>query len=170
MERVFAGLGIYNSHWQYNALAFPVVHHVLALAFDSALAWTLAKAVVAALLVSVIAWLSFHPRFRDAPPLQKVRHCAIGIAALFVLSPTAFPWYFCWLLPLLCLFPRWPWILLSLLLPLNYLDFHSAASLPWVHLSILGCPILGWLTWGLFLVALATEAGLHVNRRLATRS
>ena len=161
--RVFAGLGIYNANWQYNALVFPIVHRALALAIDYNLAWTLAKMTMAASLLALVARLAFRNPART--PLRKVHHCAVCVGALFLLSPTAFPWYFCWVLPFVCLFPRWPWILLSLLLPLNYLDFHSAASMPVVDRSLLGFPVLSCLIWGGFLVALIAER-LVSNRSL----
>jgi hypothetical protein len=160
VERVFAGLGIYNANWQYNAFLFPIVHRALALAIDYDLAWTFAKLVMAVVLLTLIAWLTFRRPART--PLRKIYHCTLCIGAFFLLSPTAFPWYFCWLLPFLCLFPRWPWILLSLLLPLNYLDFHTAASMPFAHWRVLGFSTLSWAIWGGFAVALVIE-------RLTTR-
>ena len=155
VERVFAGLGIYNANWQYNAFVFPIVHRALALAVDFDLAWTVAKLAMAASLLLIVVWLTFCRPART--PLRKVYHCTLCVGALFLLSPTAFPWYLCWLLPFLCLFPRWPWILLSLLLPLNYLDFHSPASMPFAHQSCLGFSTLSWVIWGGFVVALVIE-------------
>ena len=46
------------------------------------------------------------------------------VAAAFLLSPTQFPWYYLWCLPLLALCPRPSLLLLTVLLPLYYLRFY----------------------------------------------
>ena len=48
------------------------------------------------------------------------------VAALFLLSPTQFPWYYTWLVPLLVLTPQVPLLLLTALLPIYYLRFYFA--------------------------------------------
>ena len=156
LHKVFAGLGVYNANWEYGSFLFPLIHHLLALSVDIDSAWILAKFVVASLLIAVIAWLTFVRPART--PLRKVYHCALCIGALFLLSPTAFPWYYCWLLPFLCFFPRWPWITLSFLLPLNYLDFHSADSIPLAHMHVLSVPLLSLIVWGVFAIAWLIDA------------
>lgn len=45
------------------------------------------------------------------------------VAGLFLLSPTQFPWYSTWFLPLLVIRPRFSLLLLSMLLPLYFLRF-----------------------------------------------
>jgi len=45
-------------------------------------------------------------------------------AALFILSPTQFPWYALWFLPFLAVRPSWPLLLYTVLLPLYYLRFY----------------------------------------------
>jgi alpha-1,6-mannosyltransferase len=49
------------------------------------------------------------------------------VAALFLLSPTQFPWYFLWLIPLLAVRPRASLLLLTVLLPIYYLRFYYKA-------------------------------------------
>jgi hypothetical protein len=44
--------------------------------------------------------------------------------ALVLVSPTQFPWYFLWLLPLLALEPVWPLLAMTVTLPLYYLRFY----------------------------------------------
>jgi hypothetical protein len=46
------------------------------------------------------------------------------VAALFLLSPTQYPWYTIWLTPLLCLYPQRGLVLLTVLMPIYYLRFN----------------------------------------------
>lgn len=62
-------------------------------------------------------------RFPNAPRKIIGRHILV-IAALFLLSPTQFPWYSLWLIPLLALAPRKSLLLLTLVLPLYYLRYY----------------------------------------------
>jgi len=50
-----------------------------------------------------------------------VRRAVVVVAALFLLSPTQFPWYYVWLVPFLALRPRLSLVLLTALLPLYYM-------------------------------------------------
>lgn len=76
---------------------------------------------ITAILVLIIIILTF----RGKPDLQTLlRNCLIVISALFLISPTQFPWYFVWLLPFLTIVPNMPLLLLTLLLPLYYLNFY----------------------------------------------
>ena len=50
-----------------------------------------------------------------------VRRASVVVAALFLLSPTQFPWYYIWLVPFLAFRPRPSLLLLTALLPLYYL-------------------------------------------------
>jgi hypothetical protein len=77
------------------------------------------------------------------------------IAALFLLSPTQFPWYFVWVLPLLSIHPTSSLLLLTPLLPLYYLRFYfNAKGQVWIHdygivwLEFL--PVWGLLLWAGF--------------------
>jgi hypothetical protein len=68
------------------------------------------------------------------------RRCLMAIAALFLLSPTQFPWYYTWMLPLLAVSPRLSLLLLTFLLPLYYLRFY------FVSLDNVGL-FDNWLVW-----------------------
>ena len=49
------------------------------------------------------------------------------IAALYLFSPTQFPWYSLWILPFLAIQPQRSLLLLTALLPLYYLRYFFAA-------------------------------------------
>jgi hypothetical protein len=51
----------------------------------------------------------------------------LAITALFMVSPTQFPWYYLWVVPFLAVRPRFSLLLLGTLLPLYYLRFYFKA-------------------------------------------
>jgi hypothetical protein len=66
--------------------------------------------------------------------------------ALLLLSPTVYPWYLLWVLPLAALYRWTPWLVLSALILLAYLPQRAGAHLwPWVFLAI-------WAPFGLLLL------------------
>jgi len=83
--------------------------------------------------------------------IQFVWANSIVLGLLFVLSPVGNPWYFLWLVPVLCIFPLRSWLLLSGLLGLYYLSFYfiyrgKVETFEWVvWLEYL--PFYGMLLW-----------------------
>jgi len=153
LGRLFSGLGIYLQHWQYSPGLFALVERILALwGWETTL--LPAKLLVASLLLLVVARIALSPT-RDSPHLAE--KCFAVMAALFVLSPTAFPWYFCWVLAFCPVKPRFSWLLLGALLPLNYLDFHSAADIPAAHAHWAGFFLIPSAVWLVFGVAWFSE-------------
>ncbi|MCB9089024.1 MAG: DUF2029 domain-containing protein [Calditrichae bacterium] len=121
-----AGLHAYSHRWQLNDSFFRIVLVIAEnwLKLTGAPVWEsqpLARKITAFL---VVAWtLGQLYRFPKAPRKIIGRHI-LAIAALFLLSPTQFPWYSLWLLPLLALAPRKSLLLLTLVLPLYYLRYY----------------------------------------------
>ena len=66
-------------------------------------------------------------RRRLAEPDALVGAFLVVTASVFLLSPTQFPWYYTWLVPLLALKPRLSLMLLTPLLGLFYTRFHFDA-------------------------------------------
>ena len=75
---------------------------------------------------------------------EVVAVVAIMIMALvFLLSPVQNPWYLCWVVPFLCIFPHRAWIILTGLVGFYYLDFYFdyqelqvfSLWIPWVEYS-----------------------------------
>ena len=154
MRQVFAGLGVYNEHWQYNAGLFALLQQALNQIIPSWSASLLPTKIAVALILLIIL---IRQSSRPSGDRQNLVHrCFVVTAALFVLSPTAFPWYYTLVMPFLCIFPKRPWIILSWLLPLAYLDFHDdtalSRSLLW-HI-----PALSWIIWGTFALLLVAES------------
>ena len=61
-------------------------------------------------------------------PRDLAGRCLWAVAALFLLSPTQFPWYYIWVIPFLALTPRLALLLPVALLGLYYLRFPLAAA------------------------------------------
>jgi hypothetical protein len=90
----------------------------------TASAQIMTRALVACILLLVVALLL---KRDDQEPLMIGRRFLYIVAALYLLSPTQFPWYSIWMLPFLAIQPRTSLLLLTALLPLYYLRFHFAA-------------------------------------------
>ena len=83
-----------------------------------------ARIIVASLLC---IWVGILARGKIANGLDLCEKCTLTVAAMFLLSPTQFPWYYIWLLPFLAIRPRASLLLLTALLPLYYLRFYFNA-------------------------------------------
>ncbi len=124
-----SGLAFYAQYWRNNSALFALQHQFWEtllpwLGVAGELAGSITRWVTVALLGALIALLTLRGR-RDASDLPL--HCLWVVAGLFLLSPTQFPWYFLWLVPLLVLQPSLPLLLYSALLPLYHLDVDA----PW---------------------------------------
>jgi alpha-1,6-mannosyltransferase len=73
-----------------------------------------------------IAWSG-----RERPPAERARTL---VGAWLLLTPSLFPWYPLWLLPILAAAPAWPWLYLSCAVALTYLVFADPVWRipPWV--------------------------------------
>jgi alpha-1,6-mannosyltransferase len=81
----------YITHWQFNGSLFWLLTGLL----GGNTLW--AKWAVTALLGAVAVWIGY--REKDLP-----RAGFLIIAASLLMAPTLHPWYFVWLIPLLCVF------------------------------------------------------------------
>ncbi len=119
-----SGFLAYGARWEMNDALFKLFHGGTWLMLQAvglqAYAQFLARLLVAGLLALWATWLVRLP-IRDGQDF--CRRCLLAVAAVFLLSPTQFPWYYVWLIPLLALGPRSSLLLLTVLLPLYYLRF-----------------------------------------------
>lgn len=120
-----SGLIVYSRSWQNNDSAFRILIFVSEysldlLGFAVYHKYTLARAVMASLIV---LWVGF-VTFKESLNGDLFKKGLYIIAFVFLISPAQFPWYYTWLLPFLTLRPRFPLLLLTLLLPLYYLRYY----------------------------------------------
>jgi len=167
-----AGLSEYAGRWLGNESLFGLAHAAIAWidptpalkaaitlarrhvphtgALEPLYGWVypidLAKGTCALAALGVAAWLVR----RGVEPLRGMY---LMTGAILLLSPTAHPWYFLWILPWLCLFPSVPWILLCGLVALAYVNLGAPGRelepYPWIrlveYLPFFALLILGWL-------------------------
>lgn len=79
------------------------------------------------IVIMLSAWVVFTIRKNVAHDEDFFKRALLVVAALFLLSPTQFPWYYVWILPFLMVYPVLPLLLLTVLLNLYYLRFYFSA-------------------------------------------
>ena len=154
VKGVFQGFITYNQQWSYNASIFAVVYNILE-KIGLGLTETLipAKIIVGCLYLGILIFLALKKNKNELDLLHK---CFCAIAFLFIINPVADPWYFCWIIPFLCFFPYRSWYLLSGLLVLSYLNFHSDIGI--VDTRFWDIPLIGWIMYVPFFVILIIES------------
>tara|TARA_R110002096_G_scaffold35629_12_gene100345 strand:+ start:953 stop:2542 length:1590 start_codon:yes stop_codon:yes gene_type:complete len=153
MERVFSGLSTYGAYWQYNPGVFAVARQVFGWLGDTE-AFRHAGLFCGVLLATVVIWQSFS---KGSEPDVVAGKCCLVIGALFVLSPTAFPWYLCWVFAFAPIRPRWSWLIFGALWSLNYLDFKTVEVAPLAHAKLGGFYVLSGGLWLLLMVLWVVE-------------
>lgn len=165
-SQVFGGLQTYARDWQNNSGLFLVVDGILGVILPAARdSYWPAKQCVALGYLVFLLWTALRPTPNSEGLLRK---CYWAIAVFFVLSPTAFPWYFIWVLPFICIWPRPSWFLLMQLLSIYYLDFHTEYAI--VSAQLMGIPLMNWLTWVPFALVWGMETYLNSRNSLSTAS
>jgi hypothetical protein len=101
---------------------------------------------VAGLLLAAVLFFVLKSR------LEPLHASLILIAALLLLSPNAFPWYFTWMIPFLCFYSHPPMLLMSLTCVLGYSPVvEYAAGLTYKDspfiLLLEYVPVFAWLAW-----------------------
>lgn len=154
-----SGFLAYGQRWQMNdALFMAIMWAVRRLPGLGAHASLVARGVAAGILALVIA-LAIR---RESTTAEEMLRRSLWIAAaLFLLSPTQFPWYYLWVLPVLVFSPRPSLLLLTALLPLYYLRFRFKA-LGQVEYFDYG---IVWLEYAPVWLLLAVESGMAFARR-----
>jgi len=146
---VFDGLVIFAERWQRNASLFALAAAVTAR--HARLVCALAGIGVVVAAGSAV--------YRNPTAMRACGALLAVVVAIFLLAPTANPWYFTWAVPFLVLFPSRALLLLSGLVLLYYAEFHflyrdQPGLLGWLHL----------VEYAPFYLALVVEVG-HARRR-----
>jgi len=125
-----SGFVAYSQRWEMNDALYMVLlwigDQALQLFGHDAEKQTLhyiARAIAVGIIGIVIAYVL---RYRTQPN-QLMGSAAAITGALFLVSPTQFPWYYVWILPFLCAAPRPSLLALTVMLPMYFLKFHYAA-------------------------------------------
>jgi hypothetical protein len=131
--QIFDGLKAYSLYWQSNDSIFACLLFLFKnlpgdlnnITFlSNSLPVFLSKLTVVCVLMGVLIWLLLKNTSLIKYPQTFLKQFFILMALVFLLSPIQNPWYLCWVVPFLCLFPNRVWILLTGLVGLYYLDFY----------------------------------------------
>jgi hypothetical protein len=137
-----SSLSVYAQTWEMNDGFYRLLHmglrSLLSLFGQAALSQAITRSVIVILLAG---WILALARKSFADPSDFCNRCLLAVVALFLLSPTGFPWYYIWLIPLLTLRPRFSLLMLTPLLPLYYLKYYS------LHLERGGGPADQSILW-----------------------
>lgn len=104
--KLFASLGIYGRHWDFNSLVFTILHRTTGNGDLIRLALTLI----------LVGFAVYEGRRRTDILTYSYR----VIALVLLLSPTVYPWYVCWLVPFLCFYTSRAWLYFSGAVVLSY--------------------------------------------------
>ena len=114
-----SGLSAYSAQWQRSSFIFPLLEKSLSLITDHA--GTLARVSVALTLIALSLWRGL---IAPVGALEKrPAELMLITLALYLLSPTGFPWYLIWALIFVPFLPLYSLALLSTLTPLYYVRF-----------------------------------------------
>jgi rSAM/selenodomain-associated transferase 2/rSAM/selenodomain-associated transferase 1 len=141
-----SGLYAYARQWRSNAGLFSVIRWAShSLRERNFFGWEAAENATRFVSAGLLAvWLVVLTRRPITDDEDFVRRCLFAVGGMFLLSPTQFPWYYTWLLPLLAVTPSLPLLLYTALLPLYHLhDEHK-----WV-LWIEHLPVWALLIWSI---------------------
>jgi alpha-1,6-mannosyltransferase len=123
-----SGLVAYSRYWEMNDAVYMLLSWVVGKIADVfGPDPTVARVLPRMLLAVVILCWTLSAAGRVRTPDDAARQYLSVVAALFVLSPTQFPWYYLWLLPFLALNPNAPLILYTAMLPMYYLRPYFAS-------------------------------------------
>jgi hypothetical protein len=131
--KMLDGLKAYSLYWQSNDSIFSCLVFIFKnlpgelsnISFlSNPLPIFLSKLTAVCILMGVLIWLLLKNTSLSKDPETFLKQLFILMALVFLLSPIQNPWYLCWVVPFLCLFPLRSWILLTGLVGLYYLDFY----------------------------------------------
>ena len=74
--------------------------------------------------ILTVVWVLYQALKFDKTFYDLFRRGLFIVAAIFLISPTQFPWYFLWMLPFLAVVQRFSLLLLTSMLPLYYLRYY----------------------------------------------
>ncbi|NIU96898.1 MAG: DUF2029 domain-containing protein [Nitrospinaceae bacterium] len=166
-SQTFSGLKEFATRWQQNDSIFALILGFFRLFVEAKgpvplaldLPSLLAKITVALMLAAAMLYLLFWRKEGETaggsaePDARAALEPMFWIMALvFILSPVQNPWYLCWIVPFLCIFPWRSGILLTGLVGLYYLDFY------WDYQDLNAyAPWTPWIEYTPFYMALAWE-------------
>ncbi|WP_462137103.1 hypothetical protein [Candidatus Mycalebacterium sp.] len=123
-----SGLTAYVLDWENNSSFFRIVVFVceksaFALGLGAGHGFFAARIATAAIIALGTVWVFFSKRWE---PSDLAGRCLFVSALVFLVIPTQFPWYYCWVVPFLALRTggaKWSLLAPTALLPLYYIKY-----------------------------------------------
>lgn len=147
----------YSHRWESNTALFPLLVRFSRFVLKSrGIHPGFGQWMARLILFSIMIFWTIRVAWRPVENSQdQMKRMLSVLIALFLLSPTQFPWYFVWLLPLLVFEPKNSLLLFTALLPLYYLKYYfESHSQPQIFENIIiwieFVPVwilLIWETW-----------------------
>jgi hypothetical protein len=139
-SHLFTALSYYKEKWRFNGFLFGML--------TQATSELVAERVVVAVILLLLVFA-----FVKSADFVKQQYWLVG--GVLLLTPTLFPWYLVWIIPLLCFFPSPAWIVFSVTSALSYYvlidwwtlgiwrqnDFFTALQ----YYPFFGLLLFGWL-------------------------
>ncbi len=144
----FQGFLIFSREWRFNGGIFNLTAWLLQHGTGFAVfnPDTAARMLLLVVILLVTAWQAYRLP-KEGLPEDGLRGLLVVMGTLLLCSPVINPWYFVWLLPLLCVFPHRSWILLTGLIFLSYTFYYTRTFPQWVP----------WAEYGTFFAVLLFE-------------
>jgi len=114
-----SGLAAYSTQWQRSSFLFPLLEKGLSLITKSP--GDLARIIVALILISISLWRGLISPIGEMS--KRPAELMLVTLALYILSPTGFPWYLIWVLIFVPFKPIYGLAALCALTPLYYVRF-----------------------------------------------
>ena len=111
---VFSGLTTYTQKWANNGFIFELIFSLFSIFVSDP--YILSKTICGGIFACI--WIFIF--FKKQDITEKTFW---AVTALFLVSPVGDPWYFCWVIPFLCIYRKYSLIALSYLLILSYFVF-----------------------------------------------
>jgi alpha-1,6-mannosyltransferase len=146
LPHIPATLAYFTAHWRDNNASLFTLLRMLSGRAD------VAAGIGEGIVVGLALWAA-------ARRLEPERAAFLIFGAILLLSPNAYPWYFTWIIPLLCFFPNPAWLLLTILQFLSYSVLVGYGIEGTWHWS----PLMLWLEYAPFYVCLGWEV-FRANR------
>ncbi len=161
---LLSGLAAFSREWHFNAGLYTLTERLFAPFVSDAA--TAARAVCVLAILGVLVYLTARD---DGKPETFAGLAATALGALIVLSPTAFPWYVVWVLPLAVIAGNRVWIAFSALVCLAFLVMVEGHEYPAVLVLEYGAlPFLVWRQWRSRRPAVAPRRLPALNSSFAT--
>jgi hypothetical protein len=104
-KKLFESLLAYSAHWVFNASLYELI-------LCSGLSSLTARGISALALLLLVIMLFFHYARKNNDEQRETIYYVgfVSVGCFLLLSPTLHPWYLCWIVPFLVIFPNRAWI------------------------------------------------------------